>query len=79
MASGEMTEQEFVDFLGVFLKVMVKNTSANSENTAARANVWDYAGVNTFRAERDADLAMNPTVNPSHSLPMHSGCDANTM
>jgi hypothetical protein len=29
-----------------------------------RTNVWDYAGVNTFRASRDADLAMHPTVKP---------------
>ncbi len=29
-----------------------------------RTNVWDYAGVNTFGATRDADLAMHPTVKP---------------
>ncbi len=29
-----------------------------------RTNVWDYAGVNTFGAERDAALAMHPTVKP---------------
>jgi len=29
-----------------------------------RTNVWDYAGVNTFSASRDADLAMHPTVKP---------------
>jgi len=29
-----------------------------------RTNVWDYAGVNTFGASRDADLAMHPTVKP---------------
>ena len=29
-----------------------------------RTNVWDYAGVNSFGAARDADLAMHPTVKP---------------
>lgn len=29
-----------------------------------RTNVWDYAGINTFGAERLADLAMHPTVKP---------------
>ena len=29
-----------------------------------RTNVWDYAGVNTFGASRDTDLAMHPTVKP---------------
>lgn len=30
-----------------------------------RTNVWDYAGVNTFRRNRDAELAMHPTVKPT--------------
>jgi DNA modification methylase len=29
-----------------------------------RTNVWDYAGVNSFGASRDADRAMHPTVKP---------------
>ena len=29
-----------------------------------RTNVWDYAGVNSFGASRDNDLAMHPTVKP---------------
>jgi DNA modification methylase len=29
-----------------------------------RSNVWPYAGVNTFGRERDANLAMHPTVKP---------------
>lgn len=29
-----------------------------------RTNVWDYAGINTFGKERDAELAMHPTVKP---------------
>ena len=30
-----------------------------------RTNVWDYAGVNTFGAAREADLADHPTVKPT--------------
>ena len=30
-----------------------------------RTNVWDYAGVNTFRAGRMEDLAAHPTVKPT--------------
>jgi DNA modification methylase len=29
-----------------------------------RTNVWDYAGVNTLRRDRDRELAMHPTVKP---------------
>ena len=29
-----------------------------------RSNVWDYAGVNTLRSNRLAELAMHPTVKP---------------
>jgi DNA modification methylase len=29
-----------------------------------RTNVWDYAGVNTFRSDRMDELAMHPTVKP---------------
>jgi len=29
-----------------------------------RSNVWGYAGVNGFGQDRDAELAMNPTVKP---------------
>jgi DNA modification methylase len=29
-----------------------------------RTNVWTYPGVNTFRAGRDDELAMHPTVKP---------------
>jgi DNA modification methylase len=29
-----------------------------------RTNVWDYAGVNTFRSGRLDELAMHPTVKP---------------
>lgn len=30
----------------------------------SRSNVWDYAGVNTFRPGRQDELAMHPTVKP---------------
>lgn len=30
-----------------------------------RTNVWDYAGVNSFGANRDTDLADHPTVKPT--------------
>jgi DNA modification methylase len=30
----------------------------------SRSNVWDYAGVNSFRAGRMDELAMHPTVKP---------------
>jgi hypothetical protein len=29
-----------------------------------RTNVWSYPGANTFRRDRDADLALHPTVKP---------------
>ena len=29
-----------------------------------RSNVWDYAGVNTLKADRCEELAMHPTVKP---------------
>ena len=29
-----------------------------------RTNVWDYAGVNSFGKNRDAELALHPTVKP---------------
>ncbi len=33
-----------------------------------RTNVWAYAGVNAFGADRDAALAMHPTVKPRQML-----------
>jgi DNA modification methylase len=41
------------------------NTIELGKNGRYRTNVWDYAGVNTFRAGRDADLEMHPTVKPT--------------
>jgi DNA modification methylase len=40
------------------------NTFGLGDSGRYRSNVWDYAGVNTFRAERSEDLAMHPTVKP---------------
>ncbi len=41
------------------------NTVELGTNGRYRTNVWDYAGVNTWRAGRDADLEMHPTVKPT--------------
>jgi hypothetical protein len=40
------------------------NTFGLGDSGRYRTNVWDYAGVNTFRAGRSEDLAMHPTVKP---------------
>lgn len=40
------------------------NTFGLGETGRYRTNVWDYAGINSFGAGRDADLAMHPTVKP---------------
>jgi len=39
-----------------------RNNVELGKNGRNRSNVWDYAGVNAFRADRDAELAMHPTV-----------------
>lgn len=41
------------------------NTIELGKSGRYRTNVWDYAGVNTWRAGRDADLEMHPTVKPT--------------
>ena len=41
------------------------NTIELGKNGRYRTNVWDYAGVNTFRPGRDAELEMHPTVKPT--------------
>jgi DNA modification methylase len=41
------------------------NTVELGKHGRYRTNVWDYDGVNTFRAGRDADLEMHPTVKPT--------------
>ena len=40
------------------------NTVELGSHGRYRTNVWDYAGVNTWRAGRDAELEMHPTVKP---------------
>jgi DNA modification methylase len=40
------------------------NTFELGQYGRARANVWDYDGVNTMRAGRLEELAMHPTVKP---------------
>jgi DNA modification methylase len=40
------------------------NTFGLGDTGRYRTNVWDYAGVNSFGAERSAELAMHPTVKP---------------
>lgn len=52
----------------VFVWKVKSGTHVNSfglgETERYRTNVWDYAGINTFGATRDSDLAMHPTVKP---------------
>jgi DNA modification methylase len=40
------------------------NTFELGQHGRYRTNVWEYAGVNTFRAGRIDELAMHPTVKP---------------
>ena len=50
----------------VFKKGTAPHTNAFGlgEEGRYRTNVWDYAGVNSFGAERDEELSMHPTVKP---------------
>jgi DNA modification methylase len=41
-----------------------RNNVELGKHGRSRTNVWDYAGLNTFRSDRDAELAMHPTVKP---------------
>ncbi len=40
------------------------NNFGLGERGRYRSNVWDYAGVNTLKSDRLAELAMHPTVKP---------------
>ena len=40
------------------------NNFGLGENGRYRSNVWEYAGVNTFKENREEELAMHPTVKP---------------
>lgn len=44
------------------------NNFGLGEKGRHRSNVWTYAGVNTFRAGREQDLADHPTVKPVQML-----------
>src|SRR5829696_1921621 len=41
------------------------NTFGLGDTGRYRTNVWDYPGINTFRAGRGEELAMHPTVKPT--------------
>jgi DNA modification methylase len=41
------------------------NTFELGQHGRSRTNVWEYAGVNTFRSGRADELAMHPTVKPT--------------
>jgi DNA modification methylase len=40
------------------------NTFGLGDTGRYRTNVWDYAGINSLKAERAEELAMHPTVKP---------------
>jgi len=40
------------------------NSFGLGETGRYRTNVWDYAGINSFGAGRESELAMHPTVKP---------------
>ena len=40
------------------------NTFGLGEKGRYRTNVWEYAGVNTFKAERMEEISLHPTVKP---------------
>lgn len=40
------------------------NTFGLGANGRYRTNVWDYAGINAWRSDRNDELAMHPTVKP---------------
>ena len=40
------------------------NNFGLGETGRYRTNVWEYPGINTFRKDRDDELAMHPTVKP---------------
>jgi DNA modification methylase len=42
------------------------NTFGLGETGRYRTNVWDYAGVNTFRPGRLEELELHPTVKPTN-------------
>ena len=45
-----------------------QNNIELGKNGRYRTNVWEYAGANSFGADRDESLAMHPTVKPVQML-----------
>jgi DNA modification methylase len=54
------------EFIGVYRvgKTPHQNNVQLGKNGRYRTNVWTYAGMNSFGANRDESLAMHPTVKP---------------
>ena len=64
MGSFYRSKHEFVFVYKAGMKAHL-NTIELGKHGRYRTNVWDYAGVNSFRAGRDAELNMHPTVKPT--------------
>ena len=45
-----------------------QNNIELGKNGRYRTNIWEYAGANSFGADRDESLAMHPTVKPVQML-----------
>lgn len=63
MGSLYRSQHEFVYVFKVGSAPHVNNVALGRYGRT-RSNVWRYAGVNSFGAERDEALAMHPTVKP---------------
>ena len=63
MGSFYRSKHEFVTVFKVGNAPHINNVELGRHGRN-RTNVWDYAGVNTFRAGRLDELAMHPTVKP---------------
>ena len=63
MGSFYRSKHEFVTVFKVGNAPHINNVELGRHGRN-RTNVWDYAGVNTFRAGRIDELAMHPTVKP---------------
>lgn len=63
MGSLYRSQHEFV-FVFKFGKAAHINNVELGKHGRYRTNVWEYAGVNTLRPGRMAELAMHPTVKP---------------
>lgn len=63
MGSLYRSQHEFVHVFKVRTAPHINNVELGRHGRS-RSNVWRYAGVNSFGAERDEALAMHPTVKP---------------